>query len=207
MGFGGKDWICLVRNWTSVCICKFLPLAGHLNTRASMVKWLVKASYEAYFKNYTTVPSLIIIFEVPEGFWTAPMFCTLSEKQHWHCGLYKRWSMWLHQRAMRCALGLLASVFPSSSLWIREIQVEFSSFPAVHFCSSLQLVPTRGREIVGIRCAVSQGFPGVMRNSVPPGRVRGTRQQGIGSPSAWYTKDYPESWETKNTGLRHKKST
>jgi len=188
-------------------ICIFLPLSGHLNTRGSLVKLLVRATYDVYFKNYNTVPSLIIVFVVPEGFWTAPMFCTLCEKQHWHCGLYKSWSMWLHQRAMWCALGLLASVFPSPSLWIREIQVEFSSFPAVHFCSSLQLVPTRGREIGGIRCAVSQGFPGVVRNSVPPGRVRGTRQQGMGSPSAWYTKDYPESWERKNTGLRHKNST
>jgi len=47
-----------------------------------MVKWPVRETYEAYFKNYNTVTSLIIVFVVAEGFWTAPMFCTLCEKQH-----------------------------------------------------------------------------------------------------------------------------
>jgi hypothetical protein len=76
------DWICLVQNWTSDCICKFLPLTKHQNMKASMVKGLVGATYEAYFKHYNTVPTLIILFVVPEVFWTAPMFCALYEKQH-----------------------------------------------------------------------------------------------------------------------------
>lgn len=75
--------------------------------------------------------------------------------------------------ATRCAQGLLASMFPSPSHWKPEIQVEFSPYSDVPFCSSLQLEPTRGREIAGIRCAVSQGFPGVVQNRAPQARGRG----------------------------------
>jgi hypothetical protein len=75
--------------------------------------------------------------------------------------------------AMRCAQGLLASMSPSLSQWKPEIQVEFSSYSDVPLCSSVQLEPTGGREIGGIRCAVSQGFPGVVQNSAPQARGKG----------------------------------
>lgn len=96
--------------------------------------------------------------------------------------------MWLHQHTMRCAQRLLAAASLSFSHWKLEIQVEFSSSPDVHFCSSPQLGPTRGREIGGIRCAVSQGFPRVMMWCMAPRGRRGREDNREWAPQQLHTR-------------------
>lgn len=103
--------------------------------------------------------------------------------------------------AMRCAQGLLASMSPSPSHWKPEIQVEFTPCSDVPSCSSLQLEPTRGREIGGIRCAVSQGFPGVVQNRAPQARGK-CKTTGNGPPISLIYEGLPTvEGEKKSTVL------